>query len=168
VLDNRYAVVVESGSDLPDREILVSRAWGDVPVSYFQDQESFNDCSFLDLKVNKWELNKEWSAQHDSELWIRIEKLKGVALDDFLRRDGSLWPVDMAEKTLMIIELDEGGSALDHCLLLRLVSVFLGQFRVYRWSDGIEEVSEEIAVSLPAQQDVLERLIRCEQTASGK
>lgn len=74
----------------------------------------------------------------------------------------------MAEKTLMIIELDEGGSALDHCLLLRLVSVFLGQFRVYRWSDSIEEVSEEIAVSVPAQQDVLERLIRCEQTASGK
>ncbi|WP_238704396.1 hypothetical protein [Pseudomonas sp. RU47] len=153
---------------MPDREILVSRAWGDVPVSYIQDQESFNDCSFLDLKVNKWELNKKWSAKQNSELWIRIEKLKGVALDDFLYRDGSLWPVDMAEKTLIIIELDEGGSALDHCLLLRLVSVFLGQFRVYRWSDGIEEVSEEIAASLPAQQTVLERLIRCEQASSGK
>lgn len=168
MLTNRYAVVVESGSDLPDREILVRRAWGDVPVSYIQDQESFNDCSFLDLKVNKWELNKKWSAKQNSELWIRIEKLKGVALDEFLHRDGSLWPVDMAEKTLMIIELDEGGSALDHCLLLRLVSVFLGQFRVYRWSDGVEEVSEEIAASLPAQQAVLERLIRCEQAVSGE
>lgn len=59
MLTNRYAVVVESGSDLPDREILVSRAWGDVPVSYIQDQEAFNDCSFLDLKVNKWELNRD-------------------------------------------------------------------------------------------------------------
>jgi len=168
VLTNRYAVVVESGSDLPDREILVSRAWGDVPVSHIQDQEAFNDCSFLDLKVNKWELNREWSAKQNSELCIRIEKLKGAALDDFLHRDGSLWPVDLAEKTLMIIELDEGGSALDHCLLLRLVSVFMGQFKVYRWSDGIEEVSEEIAASLPAQQAVLERLIRCEQAISGE
>ncbi|WP_339494669.1 hypothetical protein [Pseudomonas sp. RA_105y_Pfl2_P56] len=167
-MTNRYAVVVESGSDLPDREVLVSRAWGDVPVSYIQDQEAFNDCSFLDLKVNKWELNREWSAKQDSELWIRIEKLKGSALDDFLHRDGSLWPVDLAEKTLMIIELDEGGSALDHCLLLRLVSVFMEQFKVYRWSDGIVEVSDEIVASLPAQQAVLERLIGCEQAARGK
>ncbi|MHA3735421.1 hypothetical protein ACXR0M_07055 [Pseudomonas sp. Eth.TT006] len=149
---NRFAVVVESGSDLPDRDILVSRAWGDVPVSYIQDQEAFNDCSFLDLKVNKWELNREWGDKQDSECWIRIEKFKGATLEDFLREDGAFWPVDMSGKTLMIIELDEGGSELDQCLLLRLVSVFLGQFKVYRWSDAVEEVTEETVASVPTQQ----------------
>jgi hypothetical protein len=33
---------------------------------------------------------------------------------------------------------------------------FLGQFKVYKWSDGIEELSEEAAPSLPSRQAVLE------------
>jgi hypothetical protein len=167
-MNSRYAVVLESGSALPGRETVVSQAWGDVPVSYVQDHEVFNECSFLDLKVNKWELNSEWSGKQVSEPWIRIEKHQGAALDDFLRNDGSLWPVDMTGKTLITIELDEGGSALDYCLLLRLVAVFLGQFKVYRWSDSIEEVSEKSIAFLPPQQRVLERLINCELGVSDK
>jgi hypothetical protein len=161
-MSNRYVVVLESGSSLPEREFLVSQAWGSVPVSYVQDEEAFNECSFLDLKVNKWEVNSEWSNKQDSEPWIRIEKFKGDALEELLQKEGCRWASEMAGKTLMVIELDDGGTKLDYFLLLRLVSVFYGQFKVYRWSDSIEELSGKTIESLPAQHTVREWLIRCE------
>ena len=161
-MSNRYAVVLEPGAHLPERDALVSQAWGSVPVSYFQDREVFSDCSFLDLKVNKWEVNREWSSKQSSEPWIRIEKFKGQSLDEFLRKEGAVLPVDMAGITLMIIEMDEGGIALDYCLLLRLVSGFLDQFKVYRWSGSLEEVFQNTIVSLPDRHGILEQLIKCE------
>ncbi|AZC58328.1 hypothetical protein C4K34_4171 [Pseudomonas chlororaphis subsp. piscium] len=62
----------------------------------------------------------------------------------------------------MIFDLDEGGSAVDDMLLLRLVSVFYDRFRVYKWSDRIEEMSANTIASLPSRDTVRERLIKCE------
>jgi len=162
-MTNRYAVVLESGAELPERAFLVNQAWGSVPVSFVQDEEAFNDCSFLDLKINKWEVNVEWSGKQVVEPWIRIEKIKEEKLDEFLKKENRPWPLDVAGKTLMTIQMDEGGSALDDVLLLRLVSVFLERFKVYRCDDRVEEVSRGCIASVPAQNTVLEWLIKCEQ-----
>lgn len=158
-MSNRYAVILESGSVLPERELLVSEAWGSVPVSYVQDQEIFNECSFLDLKVNKWEINSQWSSKQDLEPLIRIEKLTDEGLEEFLQQDGCRWSLDMAGKKLIIIEMDEGGGAVDDMLLMRLLSVFHARFKVYSCSDSIEELSD---ASFPTQQSVRDRLINCE------
>ncbi|WP_455805261.1 hypothetical protein [Pseudomonas fluorescens] len=158
-MSNRYAVILESGSVLPERALLVSEAWGSVPVSYVQDQEIFNECSFLDLKVNKWEVNSQWSSKQYLEPWIRIEKLTDEGLEEFLQQDGCRWSLDMTGKTLIIIDMDEGGGAMDDMLLMRLLSVFHARFKVYSCSDSTEELSD---ASFPTQQSVRDRLIKCE------
>jgi len=158
-MSNRYAVILESESVLPERELLVSEAWGSVPVSYVQDQEIFNECSFLDLKVNKWEVDSQWSSKQDLEPLIRIEKLTDEGLEEFLQQEGCRWSLDMAGKKLIIIEMDEGGGAVDDMLLMRLLSVFHARFKVYSCSDSIEELSD---ASFPTQQSVRDRLIKCE------
>lgn len=159
----RYAVVLESRAELPERAFLVEQAWGNVPISFVQDEEVFNDCSILDLKVNKWEVNIEWSGKQVVEPCIRIEKIKAEKLDEFLKKESRPWPLDVAGKTLMTIQMDEGGSALDDVLLLRLVSVFMDRFKVYRCSDSVEEMTRDFMASVPAQYTVLERLTKCEQ-----
>nr|WP_288912674.1 hypothetical protein [uncultured Pseudomonas sp.] len=159
---NRYAVVLDAGSILPDRAFLSSQAWGDVPVSYVQDHEFINECSFLDLKVNKWEIDSRWSIKQESEPWIRIEVFKGQALEEYLLNEDCPLSIEAARETLIIFGLDEGGTSVDDMLLLRLVSVFYGRFRVYRWSDCIEEVSENTIAYLPALDVVRERLHKCE------
>lgn len=159
----RYVVVFEAGSILPDREFLISKAWGNLPVSYVQDHETLNECSYFDLKVNKWEVNSSWSDKQESEPWIRIEILKGGALKEYLHNENCPLSIDFECETLMIFWLDEGGAEMDEILLLRLVSVFYGRFKVYIWSDCvIEEVSANIISFLPNQQTVRERLIKCE------
>ncbi|RFD26913.1 hypothetical protein CER19_20020 [Pseudomonas sp. GL93] len=158
----RYAVVLEAGSILPDRDFLISQAWGDVPVSYVQDHEVFNECSYLDLKINKWEVNREWSNRPDSDAWIRIEILRAQNLEEYLRSDECSLPIDTECDALLTFELDEGGGVMDEMLLLRLLSVFYGQFKVYRCSDFIEEVSADTIASLPERSAILDKLTRCE------
>ena len=106
-MSDKYVVVLDAGSDLPERDYLISNAWGDVPVSYVQDEVAFNECSFLDLKVNKWEVNNEWSKQQVSEPWIRIEKVEGEVLNDFLLNESSSWPKENVPEKIITIELDE-------------------------------------------------------------
>jgi hypothetical protein len=157
-----YAVILGMGSSLPDRGLLLSQAWGDVPVSYIQDHEDTNECTFLDLKVNKWEVNSQWSNKQVSEPWIRIEMLKGQALEQYMRGEGLPFPIEVEHEALMIFELDEGGTELDEMLLLRLLSVFCGSSKVYRLSNCIEDVSESIIDTLPSCHTVRELLIKCE------
>ena len=157
-MNHRYAVVLDAGSVLPDRASLVSLAWGDVPVSHVQDHELINECSFLDLKVNKWEIDSRWSSKQESEPWIRIEVFKGQALEEYLLSEGFPLPLDAASETLIIFGLDEGGTSVDDMLLLRLVSVFCGRFSVYRLSDHVEKMSENTMASLPAVHTVREQL----------
>lgn len=157
----KCAVVLQRGADLPERGALISRAWGDVPTSYFQDEEDLNVCSFLDLKINKWEINIEWSRKQIEEPWIRIELLKGRALAEYLRNEACPPPVNANEEILLLFELDDGGSELDEMLLIRLVSVFFGVGKLYHWCDGFREISESAIAALPPPEAVRKRLLTC-------
>lgn len=158
----RYVAVIGAGVVLPERELLISLAWGAAPVSCFQDRESLDDCSFLDLKVNKWEVNADWSRGQYEEPFIRIEILRGAALAEYMHNEVPSLPVSDIGEAVLVFELDEGGSKLDEVLLLRLVSVFFEGNKLYRWCDGFREISEEEVASLPTRQSLLERLVACE------
>ena len=161
-MGSKYAVILDQDIVLPERDLLVSQAWGDAPVSYVQDQEIFNECSFLDLKVNKWQVNAQWSSRQGSEPWIRIEILKEQALEEYLQDEGHSLPIEVSHEILVVFELDEGGVGLDEILLLHLVSAFYKNRKVYRWCDDFKEVSEETFTTLPAQHTIQERLLKCE------
>lgn len=161
-MNNKYAVVLGRGVELPSKELLISEAWGEMPVSFFQDHECFSECAFLDLKVNKWEINGQWSAQQDSEPWIRIELLRGEALKEYLLTADDLPPVDTANEFCIVFELDEGGADVDKTLLLRLVSLFFPFCKVFKLDDGFQELSQDAIADLPSQKTVYERLMKCE------
>lgn len=155
----KYIVVIESESSLPDRRFLVGQAWGDLPISYFQDGEVFGEGAFLDLKVNKWEINSKWSAKQDNEPWIRIEVLQGRTAEEFINNTMCPLP-EVLNKKLIVMELDEGGGAIDEMLLQRLVAVFCEAFRVFRWGGCLEELNERSIASLPTLHFVREQLFK--------
>lgn len=153
---------------LPERDALVAQAWGDVPVSYFQDAGRLSACSFLDIKVNKWELNSEWSREQGGEPFIRIELLREDSREDMSRVESFSPPMDGKREALIVFELDDGGNEVDEVLLLRLVSFFAGGSRIYRWSDGFHEVTESIFASLPTREIVHEWLQMCDWPELGE
>lgn len=160
---NKYAIARPPGATLPDRKSLIERAWGDVPVSYIQDNEVLSECTFIDLKINKWETNSRWRAKQDSEPWIRVEILRGAAIKEFLGRDDGLVAVDFAGGTLVVLELDEGGNELDDMLLFRLVSVLGERCDVYRWTASTyQKVGTDEISRLPTQHSIRDRLLKCE------
>lgn len=157
----KYAVDFEEGFILPHRSDWVEQAWGDVPVSYMQDDETLNNCSFLDLKINKWELSAAWSERHKlrREPMIRIEILRGEERNRFLTESNCSLIMASANGTLLVLELDEGGWDIDEILLLRLVSVFWGKSKIYNISESCEQVFD---VNLfPKLSVVHERLMKC-------
>lgn len=160
-MSSKYAVILKQGSILPKRDFLISEAWGKVPVSYFQDQESLNDCTFIYLKINKWEINSQWSSQQDSEPWIRINILKGKTLKEYVQNEEHLLPIGATSETILVFELDDTENDLDEILLLRLVSVFGNNSKIYRWCDGFQEMGEDDLTSTLTKQDIHKRLIKC-------
>ncbi len=155
-----YVVVLNAGETIPERNSLVHQAWGDVPFSYFQGHESMAESEFLDLKVNKWEINAEWSRNPDGELWIRIEIVREARVAEWLATHGLAWMAGMGG-VLLIAEMDEGGGELDEILLARLVSVLSPGNRAFLWCNGLHEIDGEYISRLPSREDVLERLRRC-------
>ncbi|HHA2536782.1 TPA: hypothetical protein ACOEBE_004477 [Stenotrophomonas maltophilia] len=154
-----YVVVLVAEGVIPERESLVCQAWGEVPISYFQDHESLNECSFIDLKVNKWEINAEWSRKSEVEPWIRIEILRGGAVAEYLVAQGLSLVVEGG--ALLSIEMDDGGGEIDEILLVNLVSVFMPGNRVFQWRGGLSEIDGEYISRFPAREEVLERLRHC-------
>lgn len=161
-MTSKYAAVTGSESLFPERDYLIGQAWGDVPVSYVQDNECINECSFLDLKINKWEMNKRWSDRQNVEPWIRIEIIKGLLIDEYLENKKYPLYMDCACESLIVFELDEGGIAIDELLLLRLVSVFFPQSKVYRLTDRFEEIDSRAISGLPTKEVVREKLVSCD------
>ncbi|WP_369038400.1 hypothetical protein [Stenotrophomonas maltophilia] len=159
-MGTKYVVVLVAGKGLPERNSLVYQAWGEVPVSYFQDHESLNESSFLDLKVNKWEVNAEWSRKSEDEPWIRIEILRGGVVAEYLATQGLSLLAGVGE-ALLSIEMDDGGGEIDEILLAHLVSVFMPGNRVFRWRDELSEIDGEYISRFPAREAVLEQLRRC-------
>lgn len=158
-MGTRYVVVLVAEGMIPERESLVRQAWGEVPISYFQDHESLNECSFIDLKVNKWEVNAEWSRKSEVEPWIRIEILRGGAVAEYLVAQGLSLVVERGG--VLSIEMDDGGCEVDEILLVNLVSVFMPGNRVFQWRDGLSEIDGEYISRFPAREEVFERLRHC-------
>lgn len=161
-MSRKFAVVLGAGTSLPERDHWVRQAWGSVPVSFVQDDEFLNSCSFLDMKVNKWEVNPQWSSKQEVEPWIRIEITKRPKLEQCLQNEAFPLSADAACETLLLFELDEDGCELDDLMLRRLVSVFLGRGKVYEWCDGFQEVREGDVAFLPTQPTVHELLLKCD------
>lgn len=161
-MGTKFIVVLKGGVKLPERKFLIDQAWGDFPVSYFQDDESLGECNFLDIKVNKWEINSEWSVLQGDAPWIRVEMLRGASLEEYLNDQGVFPLINGCGELLLVFELDDGGNELDEILLLRLVMVFWGGGVIYRWDDGFHVVDESVLASLPGLGVVRSRLLRCE------
>lgn len=106
-----------------ERDPLLRRAWGDLPVSFCQDQEDLNACAYLDVKVNKWEIDKRWSAIQPREPWIRLEFFRGDSLRVFLAECGVSLVIWGAPECLVVLRIDEGGWEIDRRLAMTLASV---------------------------------------------
>ena len=158
-METGYVVVLNAGEAIPERSSLVYQAWGDVPFSYFQGHESMAESGFLDLKVNKWEVNAEWSRNSDGEPWIRIEIVRGARVAEWLATHGLACMAGMGG-VLLIAEMDDGGGELDEVLLARLVSVFIPRNRAFHWCNELNEIDGEYISRLPSREEVLERLRR--------
>jgi hypothetical protein len=155
-MSDEYVVAVGREASLPPRNVLINQAWGALPVSYFQDHEDIDECSFLDLKVNKWEVNNLWAGR-GVEPTIRIDILKGAALGDFMRNH-DFQKSCVAYERLLVLKLDEGAEAIDEMLLLRLISVFVGIGKVYVLRQRVEEMIEGSINAIPTVAAVIEKL----------
>ncbi|PZS73026.1 hypothetical protein A7X75_07515 [Stenotrophomonas maltophilia] len=156
-MSRKYAISMHSLIVLPQRSAWVRAAWGDLPVSYFQSDENLNDCSFIDLKVNKWEISGS-GAQGGLDPFIRVEILKGRGLVDYLGETEFRPAVDVAQEILLVFELDDGGDESDEWLLMRLVSVLADGSRLYCWRDGFQQIGMEFFSAVPALGGVRVRL----------
>ncbi|MFL6956882.1 hypothetical protein ACJ7C5_03790 [Nocardiopsis yanglingensis] len=165
-MSRKYAIALHFPVVLPQRDVWIRAAWGDVPVSYFQGDEDLNNSSFLDLKVNKWEIGSdEWAGM--IEPFIRIEILRAHALVEHLGETEYRPPVDAAQQTLVVLELDEGGSELDECLLKRLVSILADGNRLYCCNDGFELAGGKVAQAFPTLKEVQLKLQQKGRSADG-
>lgn len=130
-MSTQYWILLKNGHCIPEREMLLSSAWGDLPVSYSQDHEEINFCSYLDVKVNKWEIDKKWSKVQFPEPNISIEFFRKKELAAFL--DGKHLPfvVNREHDTLVILQVDVGGWDIDQKLTVALASVIAGTEPIY-------------------------------------
>ncbi|HEL3778442.1 TPA: hypothetical protein UOA91_003115 [Stenotrophomonas maltophilia] len=152
-MSRKYAIALHASVVLPQRDAWIHAAWGDVPVSHFQSDEDLNNCSFLDLKVNKWEIGSEERAE-ESEPFIRVEILRAHALVEHLGETVYRPPADAAQEIILVLELDDGGNELDEGLLKRLVSILAQGNRLYCWKDGFRLAGMEFAQAVPTLKDV--------------
>lgn len=152
-MSRKYAIALHASVVLPQRDAWIHAAWDDVPVSHFQSDEDLNNCSFLDLKVNKWEIGSEERAE-ESEPFIRVEILRAHALVEHLGETVYRQPVDAAQEIILVLELDDGGNELDEGLLKRLVSILAEGNRLYCWKDGFRLAGMEFAQAVPTLKDV--------------
>ncbi|CCP10558.1 hypothetical protein SMSKK35_2172 [Stenotrophomonas maltophilia SKK35] len=143
--------------ELPQRDVWIRAAWGEVPASYFQGDEDLNNSSFLGLKVNKWKIGSdEWAGM--IEPFINIEILRAHALAEYLGETIHRPPVDAAQEIILVLELDDGGNELDEGLFKRLVSILAEGNRLYCWKDGFRLAGREFAQAVPTLKDVQLRL----------
>jgi hypothetical protein len=132
----RYAIALDKGVFLPCRDVWLEEAWGELPVSYIQGDYDLNECDFLDVKVDKWEVSPEWRKRYRAhpEPMINIKIYKGRKLKKYLRSTGCPIPEVLAGKIFVTLELEGDGEAIDEMLMERLVSFFSGEARLYRRS----------------------------------
>ena len=117
---SKYIVLFEKTNQLPDRQTWVEKSWGYLPTSYSQDNEDLNKATYLDVKVNKWELNNKWSSSQLDEPIIRIEMIRGKSLAEFAPTNDLQEGQDPT--LLLIFELEGDGVEVDYNLFVNLIS----------------------------------------------
>lgn len=150
----KFFVVSKVRDPLPARAALLADAWGDLPVSYMQGHENLNKASFIDAKVNKWEVNHRWGDVYGIEPTVRVELLKGDALKAYVDDEQWVPKVDLETDRLVVLERDEGGSEIDDVLALALLSVFARGGECYRLEEGLHELREAFLSSLPSKDAI--------------
>lgn len=114
-------ILASEDTEFPNRQEWILAAWGTIPISYVQESEDINEASYLDIKVNKWELNPVWSKVQAQEPWIRIEFIRGEEIryqTQATKRD----------RLLVILELDGPCKEVDYQLLYRLAQVLVQNY----------------------------------------
>ncbi|WP_312935803.1 hypothetical protein [Pseudomonas sp.] len=154
----RYVVVVEGDSILPERDSLIESAWGDLPVSYIQGNEKLNESDFLDFKINKWEINNNWSNKQSSEPFIRLEILKQDSLVEYVVKEGLILPAHNYSGFLLVFEIDSNAELVDEISLFRVLSVFSDEYKVYRWTNTVEALGSEFFSLVPSREKLMEMI----------
>ncbi len=118
-----------------------------------------NHAEYLDVKVNKWESNSEWSGK--GEPFVRIGIFRNCQLADFVREGELSAPSDFQPKVILTMELDCGGSEIDVALFRSLVCVVMRCGVGYRWRGSWEAVDAiSISSCLPSLRDLQEAVVK--------
>ena len=153
---SKYLVMIDVDTSLPSRKSMVEIAWGeDVPISFVQDNEVFNEASYLDFKVNKWEVNQKWSEMQDEEPWIRLEIIRDIQIKDYVSENKLTFSFDYKRYYLVALELDDGWQEIDQALLARVVVSLAKNKKVYAFDDneGYIDCTDTLS-SLPSKKTV--------------
>jgi hypothetical protein len=130
-----------------------------VPVSYVQDDENLNFCGFLELKVNKWEINTESRECGRFEPYIRCKISKAGAAETSRASFDFSSLLGAGCETYIVLESDEDAGEVDNMLLLRLVAVLSRAGKAYVLRDRLNEMSEDELRAVPTKSVVLTRLM---------
>lgn len=144
----KYLTIFNKNSTPPERQDLINRAWGDLPTSHIQGGEKIKDSDYLDIKVNKWEVNPLWSKRQSPEPFIRIEILKDEKLNSYLKSSGLTDRLAVESNFAMVIEMDEGAIDIDQVLMLNLFAVLSNFSDIFKLSHDDASFEKLIAPSL--------------------
>jgi len=164
---SKYLVVCDRRENFPSRVEWLDRAWGEVPVSYVQDGEELRSTSYLDVKVNKWELNSGWSGRQVDEPWIRIEFFRDNFLKSFVEENAFPFDLDFSSDMLLVFELDDGWLDVDKYLIENIVCVLSEKCRCYLWRGRFELLGREYFKNIPSKIEVKNMLIDCQHELKG-
>lgn len=147
-----YWIFISADNPLPHRELLLRTAWAGLPVSYSQDSEDINTCTYLDVKINKWELKTVAAGM--SESWIRIEILKGIRASNYLKEKGVAISDNKKSEILIVLRADDGSAEIDKSLMVMLAAVIANEAPLYRYDEesGIEEVDSREIVKMASSE----------------
>lgn len=160
VINFRYAVFLGSNYHFPSRGMLFSCAWGSLPASYFQDDEALEKCSFIDMKVNKWEVNERWRLRQADEPWIRVELVRGDDVAEYLAAFSSVLPAGRIINTVALFDMDEGAEEVDEILLLRIAFAFSGGDSIYL-TDGSVVDADFSLLDSSSVDAIIKRISSC-------
>ncbi|WP_434771303.1 hypothetical protein [Pseudomonas entomophila] len=158
----KYLAIFNKNSRPPERQALVNKSWGDLPTSYIQGGEKINDSDYLDIKVNKWEVNPLWSKRQSPEPFIRIEILKDKKLNAYLKSFGLTDRLAVESNFAMAIELDEGEIDIDQALMLNLLAVLSDFSEIFKLTRD-DASFEKIIVPSLLSVDELYKLINSDE-----
>ncbi|MDH4608949.1 hypothetical protein [Pseudomonas sp. BN102] len=155
----KYFVVCEDLEGFPCREEFIEKAWGDLPVSFFQDDEFLSKASYLDVKVNKWEVSQEWSTLQEVEPCIRIDFLRDERLAEFCREVRLSGCEVSSAEVVLVLELDGEGMELDELLLASMVRVLSETYQCYALDELPMLLDGKFFLVVPSREDLMAALL---------